>query len=343
MKYIYDETLEQMISSFEKIGQKKFRATQVFEWLYKKQVSSFDEMSNLSNELREELKKHYSFQVLSIKDKQVSRDGTTKYLFELNDGGLIETVLMRFHYGNSVCVSTQLGCNMGCVFCASGILKKQRNLTAGEIVAQIMMIEKDLKDDRVSHIVVMGTGEPFDNYENVNEFIHIVNAPKGLAIGARHITISTCGLVPQIEKYANNGLQTNLAISLHAPNNEIRDQLIPVNKTYPMEELRAAVKGYIDKTNRRVTFEYILLEDINDSLVYARQLAHYLRGLNAYVNLIPYNKVSDFGFKPSTRLQVEAFKEELLRLRINVTLRKEQGADILAACGQLRVEHTVKE
>ena len=226
---------------------------------------------------------------------------------------------------------------MKCSFCASGLLRKQRDLTPGEIVAQVMKVQLDTKQ-RISHVVVMGTGEPFDNYDNVMEFVRIINHPNGLAIGARHITISTCGLIPGIQRYSDEGIQTNLAISLHAPNDEIRNQLMPINRRYPLDDLRQAISDYIDKTNRRVTFEYILLKDVNDSLVDARQLAHYLRGLNAYVNLIPYNSVDEHGYQPSDQETIEKFKSELLRLHINVTLRKEHGRDIDGACGQLRAK-----
>jgi len=338
MESIYGKTIEQLNDEFLQINQKKFRATQVFEWLYQKKATSFDQMSNLSKELREKLASLYYFENITIKEKQESSDGTIKFLFELSDGGLIETVLMRFNYGNSVCVTSQLGCNMGCRFCASGLLKKQRDLTATEMVIQVLMVER-VTNERISHIVVMGTGEPFENYEEVNRFVHIINHSLGLAIGSRHITISTCGLVDKILEYANNGLQTNLAISLHAPNDEIRNQLMPINKKYPMDVLKEAIKTYSEKTNRRVTFEYILLDGVNDSLIHARQLAHYVHGLNAYVNLIPYNSVSEFQYQQSKSQNVEAFKNELLRLQINTTLRKEKGTDILAACGQLRAKH----
>ena len=319
------------------MGEKKFRATQVFEWIYRKLVYSFDQMNNISLDLREKLSQTYSIDLLKIKEKQVSSDGTIKYLFELTDGGLIESVLMVHDYGRSLCVTSQLGCNMGCQFCASGLLKKQRNLTPGEMVNQVLTVMNDTQE-RVSHVVVMGTGEPFDNYDSVMNFIRIINHPKGLAIGARHLTISTCGLVDKIEMYAHEGIQTNLAISLHAPNDEIRNQLMPINKAYPMDELRKAIQYYIEKTNRRVTLEYILLKDVNDQLIHARQLAHYIRGLNAYVNLIPYNAVDEHGYQQSLPQDVEAFKNELLRLKINVTQRKEHGRDIDGACGQLRAK-----
>ena len=337
MENIYNYSLEQLTNYFASINQKPFRAKQVFSWLYQKEASSFDEMSNLSKELREQLKEHFTFDILKIVEKQESKDGTIKYLFEMLDGSLIETVLMIHDYGKSLCVTSQVGCNMKCSFCASGLLRKQRDLTPGEIVAQVMKVQLDTKQ-RISHVVVMGTGEPFDNYDNVMEFVRIINHPNGLAIGARHITISTCGLIPGIQRYSDEGIQTNLAISLHAPNDEIRNQLMPINRRYPLDDLRQAISDYIDKTNRRVTFEYILLKDVNDSLVDARQLAHYLRELNAYVNLIPYNSVDEHGYQPSDQETIEKFKSELLRLHINVTLRKEHGRDIDGACGQLRAK-----
>lgn len=337
MKNILDYTQEELIDEFLSMNEKKFRATQVFEWIYRNQVYSFDAMNNLSLELRHRLTENYSLQLLKIKEKQVSRDGTIKYLFELSDGGLIESVLMIHDYGRSLCVTSQLGCNMGCRFCASGLLKKQRNLTPAEMVNQVLTVMNDTQQ-RVSHVVVMGTGEPFDNYDAVMSFVRIINHPKGLAIGARHITISTCGLCERIIQYANEGIQTNLAISLHASNDDVRNQLMPINKKYPMDELRKAIQYYIEKTNRRVTLEYILLKGVNDDIKYARQLAHYLRGLNVYVNLIPYNAVDEHGYQQSLKKDVEIFKEELLRLKINTTLRKEHGSDIDGACGQLRAK-----
>lgn len=337
MKLIYDDTQEQLIEELMAKGEKKFRAVQVFEWLYRKLVVSFDEMNNLSLDLRQKLKECYDVGPLYIREKQVSRDGTIKYLFELRDGGLIESVLMIHDYGRSLCVTSQLGCNMACRFCASGLLKKQRNLTAGEMVNQVLSVMHDT-GDKITHVVIMGTGEPFDNYDEVMNFIHIINHPKGLAIGARHITLSTCGLCDKIEMYAHEGIQSNLAISLHAPNDDIREVLMPINKRYPMDQLRKSLEYYIKNTNRRVTFEYILLKGINDDVTHARQLAHYMKGLNAYVNLIPYNAVDEHGYQQSSPRNVEAFKAELLRLKINVTQRKEHGRDIDGACGQLRAK-----
>lgn len=337
MKLIYDFTLAKMQDYFLEINQKPFRAKQLFNWIYTKKAASFDDITVLSKELRDSLNQEFVIDGLKIVDKQTSKDGTVKYLFELLDGNLIETVLMVHDYGLSLCVTSQVGCNMGCKFCASGLLKRVRNLTPGEMVGQIMKVTNDL-DVRISHVVVMGTGEPFDNYDNVMDFVRIINDPAGLAIGARHITISTCGLVPGIERYAAEGIQTNLAISLHASNDEIRDVLMPINKTYNMDLLRSAIADYIAKTNRRVTFEYILIDGVNDELIHARQLAHYLRGLNAYVNLIPYNSVADNDYQPASAQKTAAFKAELLRLHINTTQRKEHGSDIDGACGQLRAK-----
>lgn len=337
MKLIYDYTQEQLIDIFLEMNEKKFRATQVFEWIYRHHVNTYDDMKNISADLRNKLASEYAIGSFPIVEKQVSNDGTIKYLFELHDGGYIEAVLMVHDYGKSLCVTSQLGCNMGCKFCASGLLKKQRDLTAGEMVNQVLSVMHDI-NDRVSHVVIMGTGEPFDNYDNVMNFIRIINHAKGLAIGARHITLSTCGLCDKIDMYANEGIQSNLAISLHAPSDEVRNQIMPINKKYPMDILRKTIENYIKKTNRRVTFEYILLKGVNDSLAHARQLAHYMRGLNAYVNLIPYNAVDEHGFAQSDKARVEEFKNELLRLKINATLRKEHGRDIDGACGQLRAK-----
>jgi 23S rRNA (adenine2503-C2)-methyltransferase len=337
MKLLYDYTFDSLSEYFVSHNQKPFRAKQIFSWLYQKQVSSFDEMSDISKEVRASLKENFTMDCLTTQEKQVSKDGTVKYLFALPEGPLIETVLMLHEYGKSLCVTSQVGCNMKCNFCASGLLHCQRNLTAGEMVAQLMMVQQDI-GERISHVVVMGTGEPFDNYDSVMEFVRIINHPHGLAIGARHITISTCGLVDKILRYKEEGLQTNLAISLHAPNDAIRDKLMPINKKYPMDVLREAIKAYIDKTNRRVTFEYIMLKGVNDDIIYAKQLAHYSRGLNIYINLIPYNSVDEHGYQPSDKKTIEAFRNELLRLHINVTVRKEHGQDIDGACGQLRAK-----
>ncbi|HDH7131179.1 TPA: 23S rRNA (adenine(2503)-C(2))-methyltransferase RlmN, partial [Enterococcus faecalis EX166083VC24] len=277
---IYGLTREQLVDWFLAHGEKKFRATQVWEWLYTKRVASFSEMSNISKSLMTLLEENFSLNPLKQVIVQEAQDGTVKYLFELPDKNMIETVLMRQEYGLSVCVTTQVGCNIGCTFCASGLLKKQRDLTAGEIVAQIMWVqhyfdERGL-DERVSHVVVMGIGEPFDNYVNVMNFLRTINDDKGLAIGARHITVSTSGLVPKIREFADSGLQVNLAISLHAPNNEVRTLIMRINRSFPIEKLMAAIDEYIEKTNRRVTFEYIMLSQVNDRPEHAQQLADLL-------------------------------------------------------------------
>lgn len=339
--YIYDYTRLELEEYFLSIGEKKFRAQQIWEWLYTKRVNSFEEMTNISKQLIDHLNAHFILNALEQVKCEVSLDGTRKYLFRLADGKLIETVLMRHNYGNSICVTTQVGCNIGCSFCASGLLKKQRDLTSGEIVAQIMYVQKDLDSiqERVSHAVVMGIGEPFDNFTNFLKFIKIINDPKGLAIGSRHITVSTSGIVPKIYQFADEELQVNLAVSLHSANNVTRSQIMKINKVYPLEALQAAIEAYIRKTNRRVTFEYLLLKGVNDSDQAARELADFSRNKLVYVNLIPYNAVSESGYEQSTKEQVLRFYDQLKKQGINVTIRKEQGSDITAACGQLRANN----
>ena len=338
MESIYSKTLKQLEEEMLSLNQKKYRATQIFTWIYQKKVDSFDKMSDVSLKFIPVLKEKYSLSLPKIVVHQVAGDGTIKLLLELEDGAKVETVLMRYDYGLALCVSSQVGCNMGCAFCASGLLKKQRNLTAGEIVSQILVMESLLENERVSHVVVMGTGEPFDNYENVMDFIKIINEPKGLAIGARHITISTCGIAPKIIDYAKSGLQINLAISLHAPNNELRNKLMPINRKYPLEVLFEALKEYLEISGRRITFEYILLKGINDSQEHANQLAKLIKGTFSYVNLIPYNSVDEKGFKRASREEILSFQDKLKKLGVNVTVRKEFGTDIDAACGQLRAK-----
>jgi len=335
MENIFDFTMSELEDRLITKGYKKFNARQVFEWLYKKKVSRFEDMSNLSKKLREYLYSNYEFATLEVETHQSSKDGTEKFLFRLEDSNLIETVLMRHDYGNSVCVTTQLGCNIGCSFCASGLQKKKRDLGAHEIVLQVLKVEQ-LTKERVSHVVVMGIGEPFDNYLTTMRFVDIINNPYGLEIGARHITISTSGLVPRIKEFASEEKQVNLAISLHAPNNTIRSKLMKINDTYSIEELIQASKDYVEKTNRRITFEYILLDGVNDDLKQANQLSDLLRGINCYVNLIRYNYVAEFAYKGSSEERANAFYLQLKRRGINATLRKEKGGDIDAACGQLR-------
>lgn len=321
-------------------GQKKYRATQLYTWIYEKETLNFDDMSDVSLRFREELKENFCLDLPKIYRKQESKDGTIKLLLELGDGAKVETALMPYRYGNAICVSSQVGCNMACAFCASGLLKKQRNLETFEIVGQVYVMNQLLKEkgERVSHIVVMGTGEPFDNYDNVLDFIRIVNHPKAFAIGARHITVSTCGLVPGIMRYAHEGMQTNLAISLHAPNDEIRNQLMPISNAYPMDKLMEAVKYYEKEADRRVTFEYIMLKDVNDTIECARQLVKLIRGTKAYVNLIPYNPVDEKSFKRSEDDNVHRFFSYLMQHGVTTTVRKEFGNDIDAACGQLRAK-----
>ena len=334
MKSIFDLKLEDLTSYLEDNGYSKFVSKQIYDWIYKKRVFYFDKMSNIKLELREQLKKDFDISMLKLVRRQTSKE-TNKYLFELDDGNLIESVLMRHDYGLSVCVSSQIGCNMGCSFCESGRLKKVRDLLPGEIVRQILMIEEDV-GMRISSVVVMGIGEPFDNYDNIMDFIRIINSPFGVAIGARHITVSTSGLVPMIKRYADEDLQTNLAISLHAPNDELRNKIMKVNKAYNISELIAAINEYIEKTNRRVTIEYVMLSMVNDSEDNANELADLLRGMNVYVNLIPYNETSHIEYKKSPNDRVMKFYDTLKRRGINVTVRREFGGNIDAACGQLR-------
>jgi 23S rRNA (adenine2503-C2)-methyltransferase len=338
MQSIYNYTLDMLKDYMISLGEKPFRSQQIIEWLYRKQIKSFDEMSNIKKSFIEQLKNDFDLDRLECVTKQESFDGTKKFLFRLKDGNLIETVLMNNDYGYSACVTTEVGCNMGCAFCASGMKKKLRNLETSEIVLQILTAS-ELAGIKITHVVVMGIGEPFDNYDNVINFIKILNEPLGFEIGARHITVSTCGLVPKIYEYSEFPLQVNLAISLHAPNNEIRNQIMPINKTYPIEKLITAISDYIDKTNRRVTIEYILLQDINDTIDCANELADLLHGLNVYVNLIPYNEVKEKPYKRSEKSQMVSFFDILKKRHINVQLRREQGSDIDAACGQLRSKH----
>ncbi len=334
MKNIYDLTQRELEEYFALNGDKKFKAVQVYEWLYKKRISKFDEMRNVSKLTIEQLKQDFTIKRIKIIDKREDTD-VVKYLFNLDDNNKIEAVLMLHDYGNSLCISTQVGCNMGCHFCESGRLKKIRNLEAYEMVVQLLQVEEDL-NLRISHIVLMGIGEPFDNYNNVIKFLEIVNNNKGIDIGSRHITISTCGLVPKIKQFADYDKQVNLAISLHAPNNEIRNKIMEINKAYPLEKLIPAIKEYIDKTNRRVTFEYIMLKDINDTRECAKELSELLRGINCYVNLIPYNETSHIEFRKSSKDTILAFYDELKKNQINVTIRREFGSKVKAACGQLR-------
>lgn len=331
---IYSYTKEELENYFIDCGEKKFKAKQVFSWLYEKKVNDFSLMSDIKKNMQDKLKKDFDIHNLELVQVQRDKD-VNKYLFRLQDGEHIEAVLMRHDYGNSICVSSQVGCNMGCKFCESGRRKKVRNLEAGEIVEQILLVEQDLLE-RISHVVVMGIGEPFDNYDNLIKFIKIINDPSGLAIGIRHITVSTCGIVPKIKEFMKECVGVNLAISLHAPTNEIRNKIMPINKVYKIEDVIDAVKEYIKETNRRVTFEYIMLEGINDQKEHAEALAKLLKGINCYVNLIPYNETENIEFIRTPVFQIMKFYDILKKNNINVTIRKEFGSKISAACGQLR-------
>ena len=342
MNSIYSYSLEELTKIMLAMGQSAYRSKQIFSWLYKKRVKSFDEMNDISLSFREELKKNFDFFLPTIDVMEKSKDGTIKCLFKLRDGERVEGVLMHYVYGYSVCVSSQVGCNMSCAFCASGLLKKKRNLTPDEMLGQVLAFDEILKKDgnHVTHCVVMGTGEPFDNYDNVLSFIRILNSPFALDIGARHITVSTCGVVPSILRFGKEGLQVNLAISLHAPTNELRDKLMPINKAYPLEKLIPAIIQYGNDSNgRRVTFEYILIKGVNDSIEDAKKLERLIRPTFGYVNLIPYNPVVENGYERADDESVTLFHNYLLSKKVKSTIRKEFGSDIDAACGQLRAKY----
>ncbi|MGN1357978.1 MAG: 23S rRNA (adenine(2503)-C(2))-methyltransferase RlmN [Bacilli bacterium] len=336
MNNIFNLPFENLENYFESINEKKYRATQLYDYLYKKRTYNLNSMTNISKELRDKLSKEFDFSFIEIIKKQVDTD-VKKYLFKLQDGNLIESVLMYHNYGISLCVSSQVGCNMGCKFCESGRLKKVRNLETYEIVEQLLLIESDIKD-RITHVVVMGIGEPFDNYDNVMNFIRIITSNKGIDLGSRHITVSTCGVIPGIEKFMQEFKQVNLAISLHAPNDEIRNKIMPISKVYKLSDLMNTLKKYQNTTNRRITFEYIMLENVNDSLDCAKELASLIKNVNGYVNLIPYNETENIEFKRTKKVQILAFYDILKKSGINVTIRKEFGGKVDAACGQLRAK-----
>lgn len=340
-KALLDLELEQLENFCLAHNEKKYRAKQIFKWIYSKRVNSFFEMSDISKTSQQWLDECFVINLLKLELVQTSKDGTRKFLFKTLDNHFIETVLMCHDYGYSICVTTQLGCNMGCRFCASGLLKKKRNLSAGEIVDQVLSVAKilDQENARVSNIVVMGIGEPLDNFDNLKTFLKIVNHDLGLGIGARHITVSTCGLAPMIKKFVDEFNQINLAISLHAPNDELRAKIMPINRLYNMSDLFDALRYYAKKSNRRLTFEYILIKNLNDTVACAKQLANLIKGLNAYVNLIPYNPVMENEFEASELTSQMRFFDTLMKMGIQATLRKEHGSDIDAACGQLRAKH----
>ena len=335
MKNIKNYQLEELKQELSNLGEKPYRAEQIFHWIYTEKVKAFDDMTNLSLELREKLKQNYTICNFQILQKQESSDGTKKYLFDVLDGNAIETVLMQYHHGKTICVSSQIGCKMGCKFCASTGIAFIRNLTAGEIVEEILAVEQDIGEP-VSNIVFMGIGEPFVNYDNVMKAIRIINHPKGLNIGARHISVSTSGIVPQIYQFANEGLPCTLSISLHATTDEKRSSMMPVNNLYSISELMQACKDYIAKTNKRISFEYALAKDNNDNLEDAKQLVKLLNGMLCHVNLIPINKIENGKYVKSTNENIIHFRDYLNDHGIVATIRRELGSDIDAACGQLR-------
>ena len=335
MKNIKEYNLDELKNEIEQLGEKKYRAEQIFKWIYVDKVKEFDEMTNLSLDLREKLKQNYTMCNFKILKKQESVDGTKKYLFDVLDGNAIETVLMQYHHGKTICVSSQIGCKMGCKFCASTGIKFIRNLTSGEIVEQVLAVEQDI-GDKISNIVFMGIGEPFDNYDNVMKAIKILNNQKGLNIGARHISISTSGIVPMIYKFADEEWQCTLSISLHATNDEKRSQMMPINNRYNIKELMEACKYYINKTNKRISFEYALAKDNNDNLEDAKELVKLLKGMLCHVNLIPINKIENGSFTKSSNENIIKFRDYLNENGIVATIRRELGSDIDAACGQLR-------
>ena len=335
MKNIKDYDLEDLKQEFIELGEKAFRAEQIFKWLYVDKVKSFDEMTNLSLELREKLKANYNICNFKILKKLESSDGTKKYLFDILDGNAIESVLMQYHYGKSICVSSQVGCKMGCKFCASTGIPFIRNLSSGEIVEQILAVEQDI-GEKISNVVFMGIGEPLDNYDNVIKAIRILNNQKGLNIGARHISVSTSGIVPRIYDLAKENIQCTLSVSLHASNDETRSSMMPINNRYNIEELMKACKDYIKITNKRISFEYALARDNNDNLDDAKMLVKLLKGMLCHVNLIPINKIENGKFTKSSNENIIKFRDYLNDHGIVATIRRELGSDIDAACGQLR-------
>ncbi|MBE7096347.1 23S rRNA (adenine(2503)-C(2))-methyltransferase RlmN [Bacillus cereus] len=342
---IYSLQLHEMQDWLKEQGEPKFRAGQIFDWLYKKRVKNYDDMSNLSKGLRDKLSNSFDITTLNTLVKQTSSDGTIKFLFQLYDGYSIETVLMRHEYGNSICVTTQVGCRIGCTFCASTLGGLKRNLEAGEIVAQVVEVQRalDETEERVSSLVVMGIGEPFDNYDNLMSFLRIVNHEKGIHIGARHMTVSTSGIVPKIYKFAEEDMQINFAISLHSANTELRSKLMPINRAYKLPDLMEAVKYYVNRTGRRITFEYGLFGGENDQVEQAEELAALLQGVKCHVNLIPVNYVPERDYVRTPREQIFLFEKTLKDRGVNVTIRREQGHDIDAACGQLRAKERKEE
>jgi len=340
-KNIKDYNLDELKNLMIELGEKPYRAEQIFKWMFVENVTSFDDMTNLSLELRQKLKDNFDLHIFKILQKQESKDGTKKYLFDVLDGNAIESVLMEYKHGFTICVSSQIGCKMGCKFCASTGVKFARSLTSGEIVEQLLAIQRD-QNIKISNLVFMGIGEPLDNYDNVVNAIHILNNQKGINMGARHISISTSGLVPKIYKLADENLQCTLSISLHSANDKKRSEMMPVNNTYNIEELVKACKYYIERTNKRISFEYALAKDNNDNLGDAKELVKLLKGVLCHVNLIPINKIENGNYSKSTNENILKFRDYLNEKGIVATIRRELGSDIDAACGQLRKKEVEK-
>ncbi|MDO4488751.1 MAG: 23S rRNA (adenine(2503)-C(2))-methyltransferase RlmN [Eubacteriales bacterium] len=339
IKDICEYTLPELTDELLSIGEKKFRAKQIYEWIHKKKAVSFDEMTNLSKDLREKLSASYRVTVMNPEKVLISKlDGTRKYIFSLYDDNVIESVFMRYKHGNSVCISSQVGCRMGCTFCASTIDGCVRNLSAAEMLAQIYRIEKDT-GERVSNVVIMGSGEPLDNYDEAVRFIRLVSDSDGNDMSARNITLSTCGLVPEILRLADEGLPVTLALSLHAPSQELRENIMPIARAYKLEDVLSACRTYFEKTGRRLSFEYSVVKGVNDSREHAQKLANLIRGMHGHVNLIPVNPVEETGYESPDRESVEEFRKILEEQKINATIRREMGRDINSACGQLRRRH----
>ena len=339
MNHLKSMTQDEIGTALKELGQPAFRAKQVFSWLHKG-VRSYDEMTNLPKALRERLAETYPLHTPKVVRRQESKkDGTIKFLWELSDGNCVETVLMRYHYGNTVCISTEVGCRMGCAFCASTIGGLVRRLEPYEILDQVLFTQAE-SGLPISHIVLMGIGEPLDNFDNVMRFLELVNHPDGMNISMRHISLSTCGLVPMIDRLAEKKLQISLAISLHGPNDEIRNRIMPVNKAYPMDMLLAACRRYYEATSRRIHFEYAMIDGLNDREADARELLQRLKGMQAHVNMIPLNHVEESPLKPSTRQAVQRFQKILEDGGIPATVRRTLGGDIDASCGQLRRRYT---
>lgn len=341
MTNIYNLTYSDLETTIKEAGLPKFRTKQVWQWLYTHMITDFEEMKNVDNKTKTFLSENYFIPNYEIVKHQKDPDGTEKILLALSDSEVVETVLMKYKHGYSVCVTTQIGCKIGCSFCASHLGGFIRNLEAGEIVAQVMAFSRDLakREERVSNIVVMGIGEPMDNLENVLNFIDVINDEQGLKIGARHITVSTSGIVPKIYELAEYPKQINLAISLHASNNEVRSRIMKINKVHSIEDIMEATRAYIKKTNRRVSFEYIMLAGVNDSIEQAKELAELVHGLNCHINLIPFNSVDEYSYKKSNDDRVKMFAKILDERHIQVTIRQSKGKNIDGACGQLRHKH----